>query len=232
MLGDTPHAKQLQLESLALCRACGDDRGMAEALDALGDSAALKARWTKPRPIIARAWRCAGGWAMPTPSAWRCTAWDGWRSIYGSLLEAQPLLGEALTLLRRIGDPRGVALSLNGLGRAALRRGEPAEARSAYRAALVTFAELGNRIDIPECLEELALVAEASGQALRAARLLGAASAMRNVTGARFSVDEQAGSGRFAATYERRPGAKGGARRGQSFQPRPGSSLLALSDTV
>ena len=54
------------------------------------------------------------------------------------------------------------------------------------------IAELGNRIDIPECLEELAIVAEACGRAVRAARLLGAASAMRTVTGARFSVDEQA----------------------------------------
>ena len=51
---------------------------------------------------------------------------------------------------------------------------------------------MGNRIDIPECLEELAIVAAACGRDERAARLLGAASAMRNVTGARFSVDEQA----------------------------------------
>ncbi len=192
MLGDTPRAKQLQLESLALCRACGDERGMAEALDALGDSAwfdgaldEAKAYYTEGLALRRR---------LGSPSAIGLALYSLGRLEvdHGSVEEAQPLLEEALDILRRAGDPRGVALALNGLGRAALRRNDPALADRLIRDALVTFAELGNRIDIPECLEELAIVTDACGHAGRAARLLGAASAMRNVTGARFSVDEQA----------------------------------------
>ncbi|MFN8467643.1 MAG: BTAD domain-containing putative transcriptional regulator [Caldilineaceae bacterium] len=192
MLGDTPRAKQLQLESLALCRACGDERGMAEALDALGDSAwfdgaldEAKAYYTEGLALRRR---------LGSSSAIGLALYSLGRLEvdHGSVEEAQPLLEEALDILRRAGDPRGVALALNGLGRAALRRNEPAVADRLIRDALVTFAELGNRIDIPECLEELAIVAAACGHDVRAAWLLGAASAMRDVTGARFSVDEQA----------------------------------------
>ena len=191
MLGDTPRAKQLQLESLSLCRAYGDERGMAEALDALGDSAwfdgaldEAKAYYTEGLALRRR---------LGSPSAIGLALYSLGRLEvdHGSVEEAEPLLDEALAILRRAGDPRGVALVRNGLGRAALRRNEPAAADRLIRDALVTFAELGNRIDIPECLEELAIVAKACGHTERAARLLGAASAMRNVTGARFSVDEQ-----------------------------------------
>lgn len=110
---------------------------------------------------------------------------------HGSVEEAQPLLEEALEILQRAGDPRGWRWHATGW-RVALRRGDPAAAEQFIRDALVTFAELGNRIDIPERLEELALVAATCGRELRASQLLGAASAMRSVTGARFSVDEQA----------------------------------------
>ncbi len=94
----------------------------------------------------------------------------------------------------------------------------------------MTFAELGNRIDIPECLEELALVAEACGQELRAARLLGAASAMRNVTGARFSVDEQAVAGMLLRMSED-PERKAALVEGNHFS-QDQAVVYALSDTV
>ena len=110
----------------------------------------------------------------------------------GSLDDALPLLEEALLLLRRIDDRRGVALTLNGLGRAALRRGLPLQAEPLVREALAAFAELGNRVDVPECLEELAFIADAVDQPLAAARLLGAAAAMRSLTGAVTTVDESA----------------------------------------
>jgi predicted ATPase/DNA-binding SARP family transcriptional activator len=195
ILGDTPRARQLQLASLALSRACGDERGQAEALDALGDSAWFEGALEEAKAYYSEGLALRRRLGSPSAIGLALYSLGRLEVDYGSLEAAQPLLQEALEILQRIEDPRGVALALNGLGRAALRRGEPRAAEALLRSALATFAELGNRIDIPECLEELALVAEACDEHLRSAQLLGAAAAMRAITGARFSVDKQALAG-------------------------------------
>ncbi len=191
MLGETARAKTLQLESLALFRACGDERGIAEALDTLGDSAWVEGALAEAKAYYSE--ELVYRRRLGNESAIGLALYSLGRLEVdcGSLEEAQPLLEEAVDRLRRIGEARGVALTLNGLGRVALRRGQPAEAESLVRQALVTFAELGNLVDIPECLEELAFAADASGRLLRTARLLGAAAAMRSITGAIIASDER-----------------------------------------
>jgi predicted ATPase len=189
MLGDSPRARQLQLQSLTLFRACGDQRGMAEALDALGDSAWFEGAFDEARAFYGECLELRRRLGNPNAIGLALYSLGRLEVDAGRLEAAAPLLDEALALLRHIGDERGVALTLNALGRAALRRGLPLQAEPLVREALAAFAELGNRVDIPECLEELAFVADASGQSLRAARLLGAAAAMRSLTGAFTSVD-------------------------------------------
>lgn len=190
MLGDTPRATALQQQSLALFRACGDERGMAEALDALGDSAWFAGEFDAARSYYRECLQLRRGLDNPAAIGLALYSLGRLEVDAGSLDVAGPLLDEALVLLRRIGDRRGVALALNGLGRAALRRGLPLQAGPLVAEALAAFAELGNRVDIPECLEELALIAGAKGQPLAAARLLGAAGTLRDLTGAYTSIDE------------------------------------------
>jgi tetratricopeptide (TPR) repeat protein len=192
MLGDTPRAIELQLQSLALFRACGDERGMAEAIDALGDSAWFAGAFDAARGYYSECLTLRRRLGSPGAIGLALYSLGRLEVDAGSLDAAGPLLDEALGLLRRIGDRRGVALTLNGLGRAALRRGLPLQAEPLVAEALAAFAELGNRVDIPECLEELALIAEAKGQPPVAARLLGAAGTLRSLTGAYTSIDEQA----------------------------------------
>jgi len=90
-------------------------------------------------------------------------------------------LEEGLTIARKLGDKAVVSANLIGLGIAATLKGEPKLAKDLLKEGLAIELELGNRIDIPESLEALAGVAGALGEDLRAARLWGAADALREV---------------------------------------------------
>src|SRR5207248_2739765 len=62
-------------------------------------------------------------------------------------------------------------------------QGEVARARALYQESLVLLRENGNEEFIPACLEGLADITEAQGEPLWAARLWGAAEALREVLG-------------------------------------------------
>jgi predicted ATPase len=132
----------------------------------------------------------------------------GWLvNMLGDTPEAKRLQLESLALFRACGDEYGMAEALDALGDSAWFEGALAEAKTYYGEGLALRRRLGNPVTIGLALYSLgrlevdhgspdaaglALVADSCNQPLRAARLLGAASAMRAVTGARFSVDEEA----------------------------------------
>jgi non-specific serine/threonine protein kinase len=105
-------------------------------------------------------------------------------------VEAVALLDEGVALYRELGSRSGVAAALRALGRAAT--GERAEAL--LRQSLAQRWRLGERPGMAECLDDLAWVAVRSGRrpdARRAARLMGAADALREATGAPVPPGEQ-----------------------------------------
>ena len=73
----------------------------------------------------------------------------------------------------------------------ARRRGEVAEAEALQREALALYQELGDQRGCARGLEELASTAGVAGQGERAARLLGAAAAVRETIGAPQPPQEQ-----------------------------------------
>lgn len=102
----------------------------------------------------------------------------------GDHAAAQTLLEEGLERAQRIGDVYPLAGAYNRMGRAAAARGDPVAARSAYEEAL----RIGRRVGMPRSmaasLEGLAAVDVSGGRSDRAARLLGAAEAIRAEIGA------------------------------------------------
>jgi len=84
-----------------------------------------------------------------------------------------------LPILAALGDQRGRALTINGLGRLAFNEQQYALAGERFQQALHLFYQLGNKVDIAECLEELALVAFAINEFERAATLWAAGEALR-----------------------------------------------------
>jgi hypothetical protein len=80
----------------------------------------------------------------------------------------------------------GIAATLNNLGEVALDQGRYDEVDGLHHESLVLCQEVGDLQGILICLERLAGVAGARGDGARAARLLGAAEALRESIGAQM----------------------------------------------
>jgi DNA-binding CsgD family transcriptional regulator len=78
---------------------------------------------------------------------------------------------------------RGIGFALWYLGKVARRRGDHAAAAAYFMESTAPWRRLGNGRGVVEALEQLAAIATGSGEAMRAARLSGAASALREALG-------------------------------------------------
>jgi tetratricopeptide (TPR) repeat protein len=95
---------------------------------------------------------------------------------------AEALFEEALERARAAGDWAGMASALAGLATASLCQGDAARARAGFQESLAQKQRLGDRDGIAQNLEGLAGVA-AAAEPLHAARLGGAAEALRAAVG-------------------------------------------------
>jgi len=100
------------------------------------------------------------------------------------------LLSQARSLAEGIGFREGVAWTLEQLGLLAAERGDP-EAIALLRRSLEIHTELRDRWRMSSLLEDLASVALTQANAARAARLLGAAQAIRDAIGTVIPPAEQ-----------------------------------------
>src|SRR3954452_18736041 len=91
---------------------------------------------------------------------------------------AVALYEESLAHYREVGDLRGMAICLYSLGQQAVVRGD-SQAEALLVEALRDFVDLGDQSAIAETLDVLARTTAERGATLTAARLLGAAAALR-----------------------------------------------------
>ena len=101
----------------------------------------------------------------------------------GDYERSKALNNETLTLMQQVGD-RALTYPLVGLGHLAQREGNYARAVAFYREAMNNSRLLGNMRFIALCMDGIAGVYVAQGYAERAARLLGAAEAIREMINA------------------------------------------------
>ena len=127
-------------------------------------------------------------------------------SFLGALAYAQDALPlatsrfeAALLEQRAIDDRWGMGFSLVGLGYAARDRGDDARAVALFAEGLALFTELGDRRIIALALDGVAGLAIAWGQPERAARLFGAAAALREASGLPVEPAFRAAHGRDVA---------------------------------
>jgi len=111
----------------------------------------------------------------------------------GRLPEAQRWFREAQTQFRAYGDRRFERVIESELAHALRRAGQIDEAEAQYRQTIRAWQQSGNRGAVANQLESFAFLALARGQGVRAARLLGAAEALREVAGAPMTVLERGG---------------------------------------
>ena len=170
-------------ESLELWRSLGDLDRQAGALVNIGLVAWGTGRLEDARQLFERAQRLyvtvgdRGGQANAVGS----------RALIareqGDTVRAARLFREALELFRSIGEEWGAANSLANLGQVMLADGDRTAAAAAFSEALQLRRALGDILHMPECFEGLAALV-ADRQPRRAARLLGAAEALRDRLGA------------------------------------------------
>jgi DNA-binding XRE family transcriptional regulator len=153
--GDQAQAMALVHRCVALCRAIGDNLGMSDALDILGDLAlfegdAVAASWFYEESLALR--RALG---RPDLVALSLNGVGHAAVLRGYYERAAEQFQEGLAILQALDDPRSSALNFHGLGLARLRQGNLDEAAPALAEALRRFHALDNTLDVAICLELL-----------------------------------------------------------------------------
>jgi predicted ATPase len=197
--GDYGRAVPFLEESLALYREMGDKRGIALPLANLGVVALDHGDYERAADLLEETLRLSrvvgdqGSVAMALGNLGYMACLQG---DYG---RAARLLQESLPLWEQLGDKKNLANALINLGTVTREQGDYGQATALYKESLAlrgTGEQRRGVDDDAECLEGLAAVACALGQAERAVRLCAAAAALREAIGAPLPPAER-------ATYER-----------------------------
>jgi tetratricopeptide (TPR) repeat protein len=130
---------------------------------------------------LARATEAARRSENPAAIAFTARARSRVAGDRGRLEEARRWFLEAMERYREIGDRRQVLGARSDLAHAIRRHASIDEAEAEYRQTIQEWRRLGNRGAIANQLEAFAFVALARRNGVRAARLLGAAEALREV---------------------------------------------------
>jgi predicted ATPase/DNA-binding CsgD family transcriptional regulator len=192
--GDHERARALGEEGLALGRQADAAQGIVWSLLTLAIAATLRADYEQAERLYAEGLSLS----RELDSAyWRFLYFENWG--WTALLQGDPeratvLIEEAVELARerRRGFMGLLSRPLDNLGWAALLGGELGRAKAQFGENLALSKVRGDRGTLLMSLEGLACVAAAEGEAIRAARLFGAAEALMAVIDYRLVPQERA----------------------------------------
>ncbi|HVC31456.1 MAG TPA: tetratricopeptide repeat protein, partial [Steroidobacteraceae bacterium] len=177
--GDCRTALGYATQGLQLCRARGNERGIASALNeigsasfALGEDQAARAALQECLDLCHRLGHRQG--VAATLANLQMVLLR-----QGDYAGARNTVEEALRIQRGLGNQRGVALAMSNLGHITRREGDAAEALVCFQQALRLYRELDYPVGLAQVLWGFALIAPAERGPRSAARLLGAAEAQR-----------------------------------------------------
>jgi non-specific serine/threonine protein kinase len=192
--GDLERARALGEESLAMGRQVDAAQGIIWSLLVLAIAATVRADYGQAERLYAEGMSLARGLAS---AYWRFLYLQnrGWTALLqGNPERATALIGEAVELARdrRRGFMGLLSRPLDNLGWAALLGGELGRARAQFGENLTLSRERGDKGSLLMSLEGLACAAGAEGKAVRAARLFGAAEALKEAIRYRLVPQERA----------------------------------------
>ncbi|MFN8568842.1 MAG: tetratricopeptide repeat protein [Kouleothrix sp.] len=181
-LGDHAQAYACFERGLAQYRALGDISRVAWSMRGCAFVHMLRNEYAEAEQLLDESLRSCRSIGDEWGAAWSLYAQAFLRLAQGDLALARPALEAALVPLRQQGIMFGVLRTLLALGHTLLEQGALAGAAERFRegltlsqaSPLLTFITIG--------LDGLAMVAAASARPLRAARLWGAAEALREAT--------------------------------------------------
>ncbi len=173
---------ELHAESLAVAEAAGDRWGVASAHGYLAFASWLQRDFGRAQEEAGTALTMFRDLGDVEGTAWSLISLGTVARYQGDAERASALLAESLSLSEGIGFREGIAWSVEQLGLLAAVDGDPA-AISLLRRSLELHTELRDRWRMSSVLEDLAAIALAKQNPAGAARLLGAAEAIRNMIG-------------------------------------------------
>jgi len=200
-VGDYATASSLTKEALDIMQELKDVKGIARALWQLGSCAVCLGDYEQAVQYLEEAlplWRQVGD---KNNLATVLSVMAEVAARQGDHGRAAKLEEESLALRREIGTNWGIAVSLGNFAWIALRRGDLQQAVTRLGESLILRREIGDRGGMAWCLEKLAEIALITGQResslrrdedfQRAARLFGAAAALRESIGSVIDLVDQ-----------------------------------------
>jgi predicted ATPase/class 3 adenylate cyclase len=189
-------------EALVLLRQADDKGGLAGALVVLGlgQVAIAQADYAAARAVLEEGVGLFRQWGDTWGLAQALNSLGDIARIEGNYARAEVLYEETLMLHRRLDSRADFPASLHNLGYATLGVGNARRAAAFFVEALKLYVDLKDQAGVVECLAGLAGVAGAEHQPERAARLFGAAEALREALNAPLWPAERADSERNKAT--------------------------------
>jgi predicted ATPase/DNA-binding XRE family transcriptional regulator len=180
---DYERARALLEESLALAREAQDAGRIVVVLSDLGDAARLQGDLAAAVALLEESAALARRLGRTMILAMSLRRLGFIAHAGGDTARAASYLETSVTLAREVGDRQGMAWALTVLGRVAVEQAESERAADLLSEAWQVFSDLGNRDALAYTMEGLAGLMMACAPhpegALRAARLYGAAEALR-----------------------------------------------------
>lgn len=182
--GNYDRAIAFHREALTLYRDLGEERGVAFALVCLGCQEFEKGSYERAVPPLEEALALGRKLGDELISAYALNNLGEVARVRGEYGRALACYEEALSTFRGRGDSFLIAQTLSGMGGAAADNGDHEAATRFIGEALPLAQELASGKVLATCLEAWAVVYGAKSEGTRAARLYGAAEALRLAVGA------------------------------------------------
>ncbi|MGH2517515.1 MAG: tetratricopeptide repeat protein, partial [Ktedonobacterales bacterium] len=178
--GDYTRANALYEQSLALYQARGDSWGIATALDNLAESLRQQGDTTRAYVLSEASVTLCRELGASEGIAQSLNTLAGVAAQQGNYTKAMALCTECIALLRDQGDTGALAVARTREGTIAYRQGDLTHAMKSYRESLMLHRTVGGKRGVVACMESMASVLCAYGKVELAARLCGAATALRS----------------------------------------------------
>jgi predicted ATPase/DNA-binding CsgD family transcriptional regulator len=189
--GDFERAARLYKKSLALSRQAGDRRMIASSLRLLGNATSELGDYEAAKESFEEGLALSRSLDNTVLLTNYLTTLGEESLLQGDYAQGAKLNEGAAVLLRERGQKSGLPYALDPLGWATLMRGDLRQAKRLHEECLNLSKELGDKLVAANALEGLACIA-ASGDPERAAKLFGAAKALREAIGHHQTPRERA----------------------------------------
>lgn len=190
-LGDFARSSSLFQESLLLWKELQDQKAVARALSNLANVVKLQGDYTRSRALHAECLSIFKELGDNLGVAWSLNHQGDVAREQGDFAAALVCYEQALEIFHGLDDRWGVAGTLADLGNLAREQNDYAQAGSLYRRSMKMFQDLDQKRGIARLLECFTYLAAAQGEAERALRLAGAATALRQNVGVPLPSLEQ-----------------------------------------